>query len=530
MPLPSRILTFLSSFPVSALHFSLTFHSQMCQYRVGNTYMRSRMQMENTKGREGIEVIASEPFKDDVLGEGHFSHVVYHFQSRAPAWIRALAPVEALRLEEKNWNAFPRCRTEISCPYFSNYKITTDSFHVADRGESENALKLSDAELELRKVDHVDIASADRDMWSRTIARKRTDPSKIALLKLNRGPLAPGWQAQRALYLEAHRKCYGWADDWCSLTVADARRIEQENIDKMRKSLSLSDRFDEEAFSESTEDAEEVEEEEEEEGMFNSVAALPAVASYHVGHTYMRSRMQMENTKGREGVEVIASEPFKDDVLGEGHFSHVVHHFQGRAPAWIRALAPLKALRLEEKNWNAYPRSRMELSCPYFTNFKIVVDTYHLADRGDTENALNLPKADLALRKVDHVDIASADRDMWSRIIARKRTDPSKIALLKLNRGPLAPGWQAHRALYLEAYRKCYAWADEWCEMTVADARRIEQENIDRMRKSLSLSDGLDEEAFSDAVEDAVEGEEEREEEGVFKSVTALPAVAPVAA
>ncbi|CAI7857557.1 unnamed protein product [Closterium sp. NIES-53] len=293
---------------VQIKEFRITMPFTLDEYRVGQTYMRSRMQMENTKGREGIEVIASEPFKDDVLGEGHFSHVVYHFQSRAPAWIRALAPVEALRLEEKNWNAFPRCRTEISCPYFSNYKITTDSFHVADRGESENALKLSDAELELRKVDHVDIASADRDMWSRTIARKRTDPSKIALLKFNRGPLAPGWQetcqpvmtvykvvhvdapywgigrqmelatiaAQRALYQEAHRKCYGWADDWCSLTVADARRIEQENIDKMRKSLSLSDRFDE-ASSESTEDAEGDEEEEEEE-MFNSVVPLPAVA------------------------------------------------------------------------------------------------------------------------------------------------------------------------------------------------------------------------------------------------------------
>ncbi|CAI5506766.1 unnamed protein product, partial [Closterium sp. Naga37s-1] len=191
-----------------------------------------------------------------------------------------------------------------------------------------------------------------------------------------------------------------------------------------------------------------------------------SLEEYHVGHTYMRSRMQMENTKGREGVEVIASEPFKDDVLGEGHYSHVVHHFQGRAPAWIRALAPLKALRLEEKNWNAYPRSRMELSCPYFTNFKIVVDTYHLADRGDADNA--------------------------------------------------------HRALYLEAYRKCYAWADEWCELTVADARRIEQENIDSAK---------DDEAFSDAMEDAVEGEEDgEEEEGVFKSVTALLAVAPVAA
>ncbi|CAI5462671.1 unnamed protein product [Closterium sp. Yama58-4] len=296
---------------VQIKEFRITMPFSLDEYRVGQTYMRSRMQMENTKGREGIEVIASEPFKDDVLGEGHFSHVVYHFQSRAPAWIRPLAPVEALRLEEKNWNAFPRCRTEISCPYFSNYKITTDSFHVADRGESENALKLSDAELELRKVDHVDIASADRDMWSRTIARKRTDPSKIALLKLNRGPLAPGWQetcgpvmtsyklirvdapywgfgrqmelaaiaAHRALYLEAYRKCYAWADEWCEMTVADARRIEQENIDRMRKSLSLSDSVDDEAFSDAVEDAVEGEEEGEEEGVFKSaVTALPAVA------------------------------------------------------------------------------------------------------------------------------------------------------------------------------------------------------------------------------------------------------------
>ncbi|CAI7813807.1 unnamed protein product [Closterium sp. NIES-54] len=302
-----------------------------------------------------------------------------------------------------------------------------------------------------------------------------------------------------------------------------------------------------------------------------------SLEEYHVGHTYMRSRMQMENTKGSEGVEVISSAPFRDAVLGEGHYSHVVHHFQGRAPAWIRALAPRKALRLEEKNWNAYPRSRMELSCPYFTNFKIVADTYHIADRGDTENALNLSKAELELRKVDHLDIASADRDMWSRAIARKRTDPSKIALLKLNRGPLAPGWQktcepvmtsykvirvdapywgfgrqmelaaiaAHRALYLEAYRKCYAWADEWCELTVADARRIEQENIDRMRESLALTDRSDNEEFSDAVDsdefsdsvegeefsDAVEGDEEgKESERVFKSVTALPAVAHVVA
>eukprot|EP00475_Leptophrys_vorax_P032924 TRINITY_DN5137_c0_g1_i4.p1 TRINITY_DN5137_c0_g1~~TRINITY_DN5137_c0_g1_i4.p1 ORF type:complete len:240 (-),score=6.86 TRINITY_DN5137_c0_g1_i4:11-730(-) len=177
--------------------FRITMPFSMDEYRVGQTYMRSRMQRENTRGgSEGVEVVACEPFEDKELGSGHFSHVVYHFGSRAPAWIRALAPAESLQLVEKNWSAFPRMRTEITCPYFSKFRIVTDSFHVAGLGESDNALNLSPEDLAIRKVDNVDIASGDRCMWSRIIARKPTDPSKITLEKLQRGPLKAGWQSQ----------------------------------------------------------------------------------------------------------------------------------------------------------------------------------------------------------------------------------------------------------------------------------------------------------------------------------------------
>eukprot|EP00475_Leptophrys_vorax_P030996 TRINITY_DN46797_c0_g1_i1.p1 TRINITY_DN46797_c0_g1~~TRINITY_DN46797_c0_g1_i1.p1 ORF type:complete len:312 (-),score=12.79 TRINITY_DN46797_c0_g1_i1:498-1433(-) len=256
---------------VRATEFRITMPLSLEEYRIGQTYMRSRMQMESTTGNEGVEVIASNPFTDDKLGSGHFSHVIYHFASKAPAWLRALAPHGSLKLEEQNWNAYPHSKTVLRCPYFAKFKITIESMHVEDRGDSENALGLDADVLRLRKVERLDIASHERDMWSRMIAKSGVDPSKLPTNKRNRGPLAPGWQSscnpvmtaykmvsveapywgfgkrlelfvlsgERALFLEAHRKCFGWMDEWCELTVDDVRRIERENIDAMRKNLVL---------------------------------------------------------------------------------------------------------------------------------------------------------------------------------------------------------------------------------------------------------------------------------------------------
>ncbi|GJP37655.1 hypothetical protein CLOM_g22092, partial [Closterium sp. NIES-68] len=361
---------------VRATEYRITMPVSLEEYRIGQTYMRSRMQMENTRGSEGVEVRASHPFADDRMGHGHFAHVVYHFHSKAPAWLRALAPHGALCLEEQNWNAYPhsktgmlshalslwlsgamqpslpsnpslpylsfllpfmpphpclcsvmcqlltwppsyaichclamtRCRFAMQhqsssslaltqsplplsllpfpcpcqCPYFTKFTITIESMHVADRGDSENALGLDEAQLKQRKVERLDIASHDRDMWSRLIAKSGIDPSKVTLTKTNRGPLTPGWQStcepvmtaykmvtvdapywgfgkrlellvlagERALFLEAHRKCFGWMDEWCELTMEDVRRIEKENIEAMRKNLALNNKVAPDEFNE----------------------------------------------------------------------------------------------------------------------------------------------------------------------------------------------------------------------------------------------------------------------------------------
>ena len=42
-------------------------------------------------------------------------------------------------------------------------------------------------------------------------------------------------QGERALFLEGHRKCYGWMDDWCELSMDDVRRLEREKIETLRK-------------------------------------------------------------------------------------------------------------------------------------------------------------------------------------------------------------------------------------------------------------------------------------------------------
>jgi hypothetical protein len=52
----------------------------MEQYKLAQRYMVMKMQRENTSGGEGVEVIVSEPFKDDQLGEGLYTRKLYRLE------------------------------------------------------------------------------------------------------------------------------------------------------------------------------------------------------------------------------------------------------------------------------------------------------------------------------------------------------------------------------------------------------------------------------------------------------------------
>ncbi|KAL6203104.1 hypothetical protein ACLB2K_026807 [Fragaria x ananassa] len=132
---------------------------------------------------------------------------------------------------------------------------------MADNGQSENVHGLSKEKLAARDVEIVDIASAARDYWSYVVGSNNTDFSIFKSEKTGRGPLLEGWQdmsspvmtayklvtidapywgfgykleqalllGERALFLESHRNCFAWIDEWFGMTMQQLRELDQES-------------------------------------------------------------------------------------------------------------------------------------------------------------------------------------------------------------------------------------------------------------------------------------------------------------
>lgn len=231
------------------------------EYQVAQTYMVLKMQRESASGNEGVEIVENKPFEDDVYGKGQFTSKVYRLQSKAPGWLKALAPNDALIMLEESWNAYPRCKTVIKCPYFAKFSLTIETIHKADRGNSENVHCLSKEKLAARQVETIDIASAATDYWSYAIGSSSLDLSKFKSAKTGRGPLLNEWQemcnpvmtayklvtvdapywgfgyrieqaliaGERALFLDSHRNCFGWIDEWFGMTMQQLNQLERGN-------------------------------------------------------------------------------------------------------------------------------------------------------------------------------------------------------------------------------------------------------------------------------------------------------------
>ncbi|GLT81850.1 hypothetical protein SLE2022_002800 [Rubroshorea leprosula] len=246
---------------VQIKEFRIVMPMSLEEYQIAQMYMVMKMQRQNTTGSEGVEILENRPFEDDAYGKGQYTSKIYRLQSKAPAWLAALAPKDALIMLEEAWNAYPRCKTVIKCPYFSKFRLTIETVHRADRGHSENVHCLSKEQLAARQVETIDIASAARDYWSYAIGSSTLDLSKFKSTKTARGPLSKGWQdrcnpvmtayklvtvdapywgfgyrleqaliaGERALFLESHRNCFGWIDEWFGMTVQQLHELESES-------------------------------------------------------------------------------------------------------------------------------------------------------------------------------------------------------------------------------------------------------------------------------------------------------------
>ncbi|KAK3036831.1 hypothetical protein RJ639_031309, partial [Escallonia herrerae] len=126
---------------------------------------------------------------------------------------------------------------------------------------------LNKEQLAARQVETIDIASATRDYWSYVIGSNNVNMSTFQSARTHRGPLLEGWQdscnpvvtayklvtidapywgfgsrleqallsGERALFLESHRNCFAWIDEWYGLTVEVMRELEKQSEYLQRK-------------------------------------------------------------------------------------------------------------------------------------------------------------------------------------------------------------------------------------------------------------------------------------------------------
>lgn len=250
------------------------------EYQIAQSYMVMKMQQQNTSSNEGVDILEDRPFEDDAYGKGQYTSKVYHLQSKAPTWLTTFAPADALIMQEEAWNAYPICKTVIKCPYFAKFRLTIETVHKADNGKSENVHALTEEQLAARQVEIIDIASAPRDYWSHVVGRNNMDFSTFKSARTGRGPLLEGWQdrchpvmtayklvtvdvpywgfgyrleqallaGERALFIESHRNCFGWIDEWFGMTMQQIHQLEQQSSssinEKLVKSITMTNSED----------------------------------------------------------------------------------------------------------------------------------------------------------------------------------------------------------------------------------------------------------------------------------------------
>ncbi|XP_048234009.1 phosphatidylinositol transfer protein 1 isoform X1 [Ricinus communis] len=256
---------------VQIKEFRIVMPISLEEYQIAQMYMVMKMQQETTTSTEGVEVLENRPLEDDVFGECQYTSKVYRLQSKAPTWLTAFAPADALIMQEEAWNAYPRCKTVIKCPYFTKFSLTVETIHRDDNGQSENVHGLSKEQLASRQVEYIDIASAATDYWSYAIGSNSIDFSKFKSLRTGRGPLLDGWQdrckpvmtayklvtidapywgfgyrleqallaGERALFLESHRNCFGWIDEWFGMSMQQLRELELQSNSSLNKKIGM---------------------------------------------------------------------------------------------------------------------------------------------------------------------------------------------------------------------------------------------------------------------------------------------------
>lgn len=249
------------------------------EYQVAQLYAVAEASKNETGGGEGVEVLKNEPYDasspnckpllNGKFTKGQYTYKIYRLASKVPGWIKMLAPAGSLEIHEEAWNAYPYCRTVLSNPGYmkDNFYIVVETYHIADRGDSDNVHELDAKKLKERTVVNIDIAN---DHVDSNDYKSDEDPKTFKSEKTGRGPLEGNWKnsvepvmtayklvtvqfkwwglqtkvedfihkTQKRVFTNFHRQLFCWTDKWHGMTMEDIRALEDETKRKLDEERS----------------------------------------------------------------------------------------------------------------------------------------------------------------------------------------------------------------------------------------------------------------------------------------------------
>mmetsp|Transcript_4619 Transcript_4619/g.8067 ORF Transcript_4619/g.8067 Transcript_4619/m.8067 type:complete len:269 (-) Transcript_4619:156-962(-) len=247
------------------------------EYHIAQLYMVAKASAEETGKQqgEGIQIIHNHPYTDNEHGlpPGQYTEKIMYFKTRVPSFISMLMPESALQLTERSWNAFPKSLTIYHNEWLGDrFHLSVETMHSDDRGTQANANQLHQSELDVRKVDYINISCDDVNVKF----SEENDPRAYVSKKTGRGPFDERWFEKSAVcscaykvvrlrfrmwgvqtkvetwghqyglrgaFVEYHRKLVCWMDEWFDLGIEDIRKMESDIRDLNAKRLKATEGF-----------------------------------------------------------------------------------------------------------------------------------------------------------------------------------------------------------------------------------------------------------------------------------------------
>ena len=115
------------------------------------------------------------------------------------------------------------------------------------------------------------------------------------------------------------------------------------------------------------------------------------MSEFHQELTYTTEIDFLEQSKretgGGEGVQILKNETLKNN----GQYTYKIYRVDNKIPNLVKAfLNPFfgKVYEFHEEAWNEFPYCKTIITNPGFEGFKVVIESMHISDSGQTPNAL----------------------------------------------------------------------------------------------------------------------------------------------